>query len=132
MSDQAKWPKRGETSEDGKYYTHTDGRVYEILRSTLGSWETCALCSFKTECRGGRVVDCGHLQYFRVIEGVFVISDAEQKACDMARAMIKTCAGGTFCAGADCWFCICLEKGTCPARSYLADMKQPDAWEVKA
>ena len=60
------------------------------------------------------------------------LKQVEQSACDMARAMIERCQAkhGNPC---DCLRVMCADwvSASCPARVFLAEHDQPDAWEVK-
>ena len=117
MSEQTNWPKRGEMSADGELYTHLDGTVHRKVDPML-----CEHCSIQNrECSLAR--ECA----YELIEGVYVLSDAEQKACDMAREALRTC---NFHASIGCANCGDFVEKSCPSRRYLAEMKQPKAWEV--
>jgi len=73
---------------------------------------------------------------FSLVKGAYVPSDEERAACDMARAMIRMC--GYFRGLAipaqsrqSCGRCSDLSNKSCPARVFLAELHQTDAWEVK-
>ena len=127
MDDQTKLPKRGEWDADRMVYTHTDGSVHRRDNSR----DSCHVCSLGdkvaqfpcgVDCRDGVLVE---------VKSAYVPSDPEQKACDMARRMIDQCQHfrNHRC---DQPFAVCPRwaSSDCPARRYLADMKQPDAWLV--
>lgn len=104
MSDQTKYPARGQQSEDGRYVTSRFGNVYD---TTLG---------------------------LNVKPVGYVPSDPEQAACDMARAMIVVCGAlysENYDHCGACNGCFRLEEKSCPARSYLAAHGDASAWEVK-
>ena len=129
MSDQTKYPARGEMSADGKLYTGKNGSVYA---STFdGTSDNCTLCDV-TECEGE--IACATSYNLKRIEGAYVPSTDEQAACDMARAMIVVC-GALYSENYDhcgaCNGCFRLEEKSCPARSYLAAHGDASAWEVK-
>lgn len=114
------YPKRGCISDDGKFYTHTDGRVFTRNENACGG-RSCSTCSreLRKVCMD-------------IIEGSYVTSDEEREACDMARAAIEQCNvgfGTKGCLhGATCFFFV---TSSCHLRMYLASKHQPDAWEVK-
>ena len=119
MSD---YPRRGEMSEDGNYYTHTDGSVHEVEIGVANGCHVCSVGKTKNEC----YALCSWANHFRLVEGAYVQSDEEREACDMARKMIALCSDM-----ADCNYCLHIEKKSCPARAYLAEHGCADAWEVK-
>lgn len=121
------YPKRGEMSEDGKYYTHTDGSVHEVTDTN------CQACSAFTHdfCKTLRVCTSG----WQVVEGAHVPSAEEQEACDMARAMIYRCSCYRYellhgCDAKPCNSCSLFTSKSCPARAYLASHGDANAWEV--
>ncbi len=126
------YPKRGEMSEDGKFYTHTDGSVHEKLIVPSEGWRMCVNCSFFVDydCESGRVAPCTEATIFKRIDGAYVLSAEEQEACDMARAMIVVCMND-YRVEASCNGCGQLSEKTCPARAYLAAHGDANAWEVK-
>ena len=131
------YPKRGEMSEDGKFYTHTDGTVNSFDTST-GFCNECVFvgvnCSKEVpaKCQGG---------VFKRIEGAYVPSTEEQEACDMARAMIVNCGDYRYWSKPPdvrtsdhdkhhCVGCVELTERKCPARAYLAAHGDAHAWET--
>ena len=112
------YPKRGQKSDDGRYYTHTDGSVHEIIDYT-----ECATCSVFS----GDDCDfvCPKNKQFRLIKGACFPNDEVKEACDKMREMIQTCQEN----GRDCVDCGRFQRREdCPARLYLAKHKQEDAW----
>lgn len=119
------YPKRGQMSDDGNYYTHTDGRVFK------SSVDDCRDCDMADESVHDLCGPLCHNGWSRA-EGAYVTTDEEQAACDMARAMIKKCCSIHVIAGGGCCnWCVSWFEKSCPARAYLAAHGQPDAWEVK-
>lgn len=123
------YPARGESSADGRYYTHTDGTVHERVPLTL-----CSKCSmFLADCSD---IDCGfignHHAMLRLVSGAYVPSAETSEACDMARAMIAKCERGWKQTYLPCASCGSYADKSCPARAYLAKHGAADAWEVKA
>lgn len=123
------YPKRGEMSEDGKFYTHTDGSVHAC--SGQNAWtRTC-------ECE-----DCSVLRFCHATAGLLgdrcgwslvrdaSPSDDEQEACDMARHCIDICKQYRSYSYDDCKTCPHVTNRTCPARAYLAAHGDANAWEV--
>lgn len=120
------YPKRGEMSDDGKFYTHTDGSVHETEIGRDNGCHVCSVDKSNERCHA----ECGFSSHFRLVEGAYVPSDEEREACDMARHQISICnmRNNIVNCRKDCvWF---VDK-TCPARLYLAAHKQQDAWVVK-
>lgn len=122
------YPARGETSEDGRYYTHTDGAVHERV-----PFEGCRKCSLfgAAQCVN---VSCGDLingkmAMFKLVEGAYVQTAEETEACDMAWKMIAVC--GPHDAFTPCGSCKLFTEKLCPARAYLAKHGDATAWEVK-
>lgn len=129
------YPKRGEMSDDGRFYTHTDGSVHERLIVPSEGWRMCVNCSFFVDydCESGRVAPCTEATIFKRIEGAYVTSAEEQEACDMARSMIVKCGGpeSTRCLyyGGG-YLCDDITNKSCPARAYLASHGDAHAWET--
>lgn len=125
----SKWPNRGKVSADGKYYSHTDGRVFEITK-----W-FCLECSLvgTVECSRVVIKPCKGSPLL-VIPDAYAPSDDELAACDMAMEMMDQCpwrlvrSHHTHPVG--CGECDYLLDKTCPARVWLARCGQADAWEV--
>lgn len=119
------WPERGQMSEDGKYYTHTDGRLVVIKKT-----EYCLTCFLRSECDRGRLFVTCRYAALSVVEGPYVPS-ADQRVAEAAmRAMIAMCPGRdkdlNTCHGKGCF-----DLQTCPLRRYLSDeLHDPKAWEV--
>jgi len=131
------YPKRGQMSDDGKYYTHTDGSVHHRAEPEP-STDSCSFCSVEWLEHEGKPCDnCKHVMW--IVKGAYVPSDEERAACDMARQAIKRCdrfkrwydevEGGILPHG--CSLCSELKDRSCPARAYLASHGHQDAWEVK-
>jgi len=124
------WPERGQMSEDGKYYTHTDGRLVVIKKT-----EYCLTCFLRSECDCGRLFVTCRYAALSVVEGPYVPSADERVAEAAMRAHIIVCAGwtGVPCDGggdADIQ-CDMFKNRTCHLRRYLADViRDPKAWEV--
>lgn len=144
MSENNKYPARGEMSADGKFYTHTDGTVHKHTPYTAGYFESgpsrspCDSCSMLDDgvcqcvdiycsCVGG---------YFELVSGAYVPTEAEAaitEACEMARAMVKQCSyyralAKSFRVRNACESCSDRTNRTCPARRYLAKHGATDAW----
>lgn len=123
------YPKRGCMSEDGKYYTHTDGSVHERQLNTVG----CASCSLMNlTC--GLCNDALTVHPWKQVSGAYVPTDEEREACEAMRAGIVRCSlNGTGFEGCKSVIAPChlLTAKTCPLRAYLDSKKQPDAWEGK-
>lgn len=118
------YPKRGEKSADGKLYTDNNGGVHESI-----AFSQCCDCSLWDDT--GDVdcgMPCGGRMMFRRIEAAYVQTDDVLAACDMARHALRTC---NFHATIGCENCGDFAERSCPARAYLAQHKQLDAWEVK-
>lgn len=118
------YPKRGQMSEDGKYYTHTDGSVHVVNKNS----KSCSGCSLEKVdgCR------CSKGYAWTLVWGAYVQTDEVQAACEMAREMIKKCCSIHVIAGGGCCnWCVSWFEKSCPARAYLAAHGQTDAWEVK-
>lgn len=135
MNEQQQWPERGQMSDDGKYYTHTDGFVYHRVPRDKDSF--CGKCVWSRErkncmaCANPIANGCA----WEVVEGPYVPS-ADQRVAETAmRAHIIVCAGwtGVPCDGggdADIQ-CDMFKNRTCHLRRYLADViRDPKAWEV--
>ena len=129
------YPKRGELSDDGKYYTHTDGSVHERV-----SFNGCNRCSLDEYCDTQELPPCGEIgcanTMFSRAPEAYVPSDEEQSACVMARAMINNChRSRSRWHGVGCEDCVkctgAITSTSCEARVWLAKYHQPDAWEVK-
>lgn len=135
MSEQAKYPARGQMSDDGKVYTDKDGAVHEV---TDTNWQDCTGCTHdfcgpSLGCKGG----------WHRIKGAYVPSSEEVAACDMARAMIEYCEdfrslwecgenhSPTIGRPSGCICCPKFANKSCPARVYLAAHGDATAWEVK-
>jgi hypothetical protein len=62
-----------------------------------------------------------------------VAKDSDGRVCDMARAMIERCQAkhGNPC---DCLRVMCADwvSASCPARVFLAEHDQADAWETQS
>lgn len=106
MSENNKYPARGEMSADGKFYTHMDGTVHKHTSYFAGYFDKnpkrspCGTCSMLDDgvcqdvddicsCAGG---------YFELVPGAYVPTEAEaaiSEACEMARAMVKQMLGVT-------------------------------------
>ena len=134
MSD---YPKRGEFSADGRYYTLADGSVHEGVK-----WDGCDKCSLDEYCDTVEFQPCRGLsaangqKMFAFIEGVCVPSNDTIEACEMARAMIRLCAYFRGLAAPAqsrqaCERCSEFSNKSCPAREFLAKHGQERAWEVK-
>ena len=122
------YPKRGCLSEDGKYYTHTDGTVWLYLGQPTPNRGKCVVCKWRargTKCGAERPSGCN----YRQVAGAYVLSDEEQSACDMARKQIYRCA--YMARLVNCKNCEFFKAKKCDARLFLAAHQQPDAWEVK-
>lgn len=135
---QSKWPARGEMSEDGRYYTHTDGSVHELVDTNLRDWEMCSPCSMFLRCdRSSCSEICTDTHNMRLVHDAYVQSDDELAACEAMRGMIARCSkrSGGGALGFDtvgCKWCEYSDKNVhgCPARAWLARCGQADAWEV--
>ncbi|MFA6679289.1 MAG: hypothetical protein WCR96_02210, partial [Candidatus Methanomethylophilaceae archaeon] len=109
------YPKRGQRGEDGRYYTHTDGRVY---KASICDCRDCDLASVsKHELCG---LDCHN--GWTLVEGACVTTDEVEEACDKMREMIRIYqqVGGpcmTERNGEPFFDCAFFEDRTCPARS---------------
>ena len=125
------YPKRGQVSDDGKYYTHTDGRVhYRVERNP--SEDTCSFCSVAWLAHDGKpCATCEHAML--IVEGAYVPSDEEREACEMARNMIAECYAwiSGMMEAKDCSPCPNFADKSCPARKYPAAHGDEKAWEVK-
>lgn len=123
-----KYPKRGQVSEDGQYYTHKDGTVHEH------SDTNCQACSafmydFNCSVTPRNNGPCG----YHVIEGAYVLSADELEACDMARKAIEQCGRDyVYPCQPKCKTELCehLVDKTCHLRKWLERCGQADAWTV--
>ena len=111
------YPKRGCISDDGKFYTHTDGRVFTRNENACGV-RSCSTCSreLRKVCMD-------------IIKGAYVPSDEEREACYMARRAIKKCVA-YYAWSSGCASCKWFIARTCDTRKYLESKHQPDAWEA--
>lgn len=134
MSEQ-NYPARGKMSEDGKYYTHTDGSVHERVEYA-DDVHVCDDCSLVDLTGMVTEIGCARCEFpkkcqWKHVAGAYVPTDEEREACDMARAMIKLCPQSPLIEDAEhCVGCPYLKDKDCPARGYLAAHHQQDAWEV--
>lgn len=98
MSD---YPRRGKMSKDGKYYTSTNGNVYEF---------------------GKRKIEGAYVPTDEESEACDMARAAITK-CEKwhKHAMVET----------KCNCCQYFLNKDCPARAYLAEHGCADAWEVK-
>ena len=133
----SEYPKRGEFSADGRYYTHVDGSVHEGVK-----WDGCENCSLDEYCDTVELQPCSGLSaangktMFAVVEGVCVPSNDAIEASEMARAMIRLCAYFRGLATPaqmrhGCERCSEFSNKSCPGRAFLAKHGQDRAWEVK-
>lgn len=135
------YPKRGEMSEDGKYYTHTDGSVHNRIERKLSEYcgdKPCSLYDKEGDCPP--YVNYEPCRY-SLVKGAYVPSAEEQEACDMARAAIQNCSTHYYWSRPmdirtcehnmnHCHSCSCLTAKSCPSRAYLAAHGDANAWEV--
>jgi hypothetical protein len=120
------YPKRGQMSEDGKVYTHTNGSVHKRFFEL----SACDKCSLQKDACGEAECISGH---FEKIEGAYVPTDEEREACDMAHKAIGVCSCRTVtgCEYPSELTCHSLIGKECVLRKYLADHGDAKAWEAK-
>lgn len=127
MSEQTKYPKRGQTSSDGKTYTDHDGTVHVWTPRRLGEKCEDANCSMfgkESPCPDpAEDAPCGWLK----VEGAYVPSDDVLEACEMARKAIVMCSVRD---DSECDGCYEFHNKSCHLRLFLAAHGDQKAWEV--